>query len=84
MEKEAGATVGKIVRDLVLEKLIIVKFIKWDKFGGRVVGDVLLPGTHQSLCDYLVENKLGHPYTGKVKKDSWSDEELKCIIDFKQ
>ena len=82
LEKEAGAVVGKIVRDLTLDKLVIVKFIEWDKYGGRVVSDVYLPDTQQSLCDYLVENKLGHPYTGKVKKTPWVDEELRYIIDY--
>ena len=81
LEKEAGAVVGKIVRDLVRDKLIIVKFIKWDKYGGREVADVFLPGTNQNLCEYLLDNKLGHPYTGKKNKDLWLDEELKYIID---
>jgi len=82
LEKKAGATAGKIVSDLVLEKLIIVKFIKWDKYGGRLVGDVYLPDGKDTLCNFLITNKLGHPYTGKRKKEPWSDEELHHIIDF--
>jgi endonuclease YncB( thermonuclease family) len=80
LEKKAGAIVGKIVRDLVLEKIIIVKFIKWDKYGGRLVGDVYLPDGKDTLCNFLITNKLGHSYSGKVKKTPWTDEELHYIV----
>ena len=85
LEKEAGRVVGKIVSDKMHNRLIAVKFLKWDKYGGRMVGDVYLPSsvsTLTTLSEYLLENKLAHPYTGKTKKTPWTDEELRYIIDF--
>ena len=82
LEKKAGSVVGKIVSDKIHDRLIGVKFIKWGKYGGRMVGDVYLPSGKTTLSEYLLENKLAHPYTGKTKKKSWTDEELRYIIDF--
>jgi len=82
LEEKAGRVVGKIVADKLHKRFITVKFLKWDKYGGRMVGDVYMPGGNVTLCDYLISNKLGHPYSGKTKKDSWTDEELNYIIDF--
>lgn len=49
-----------------------VRLIKWDKFGGRVLGDILLDG--KSLRDLLIENGYAREYYGK-KKESWCDGE---------
>lgn len=43
-------------------------FIHWDKFGGRVLGDVLLDGV--SLRQSLLTQGYVRPYFG-TKKDSW-------------
>lgn len=48
-----------------------VAIIGWDKYGGRILGDVLLDG--QSLRELLIENNLGRPYYGGNKK-SWCEE----------
>lgn len=42
--------------------------IGWDKYGGRLLGDVILDG--QSLRELLIKNNLGRPYFGDAKK-SW-------------
>lgn len=81
MEKKACKIVGKVVSDKIFEQLISVKFLNWDKYGGRMVGDVYLP-SGETLCEFLIANKLGHPYDGKVKKSSWLPEELDYIIGF--
>nr|QBK85724.1 MAG: thermonuclease/nuclease [Marseillevirus LCMAC101] len=83
LEKKAGRVVTRIVSNKIHNRLIAVKFLKKDKYGGRIVGDVYLPG-EKSLCEYLIENKLGHPYTGKTKKESWTPEELDYIIGFRE
>lgn len=45
---------------------IVIK--QWDKYGGRVLGDVLLDG--KSLSQMLIENGYAVPYHGE-KKPSW-------------
>ena len=41
---------------------------KWDKFGGRVLGDVIIDG--KSLHQMLIDNNLAREYHGEAKK-SW-------------
>lgn len=45
---------------------IVVK--EWDKFGGRILGDVLVDG--KSLRDLLIKSGFARPYFGEAKK-SW-------------
>lgn len=45
-----------------------VVFVKWDKYGGRVLGDVLLDG--KSLKQMLIENRHAVRYDGR-KKSNW-------------
>ena len=45
-----------------------VSIVKWDKFGGRVLGDVILDG--KSLSKELIKQGYARPYFGK-KKESW-------------
>jgi endonuclease YncB( thermonuclease family) len=44
--------------------------IPWDKFGGRVLGDVIIDG--QKLSELLIKNGHARPYFGE-KKASWCD-----------
>lgn len=44
-----------------------VIFRDWDKYGGRILGDVLLDG--RSLRSMLIENNLADPYDGGKKRD---------------
>lgn len=43
---------------------------QWDKYGGRVLGDLLLDG--KSLRELLLENNYAVPYNG-AKKPSWCE-----------
>ena len=47
-----------------------IKILKWDKYGGRVLGDVYLD--HQSLAQSLISAGLARPYKGDAKK-SWCE-----------
>jgi len=42
----------------------------WDKFGGRVLGDVLIDG--QSLTKMLIEKGYAREYYGDAK-ESWCE-----------
>lgn len=49
---------------------IIIK--GWDKYGGRVLGDVLLDGI--PLSTKLIQKGYAVPYSGKGKKKDWCNE----------
>jgi endonuclease YncB( thermonuclease family) len=49
-------------------KKIEVAIADWDKFGGRVLGDVILDG--QSLRSLLIQNGYAREYYGEAKQ-SW-------------
>ena len=42
----------------------------WDKFGGRVLGDVIIDG--KKLSEELIKKNLARPYFGDAKK-SWCE-----------
>lgn len=50
-------------------KKIQVEIKKWDKYGGRVLGDVLIDG--KSLSKMLIDNKYAVAYNGKGAKNDW-------------
>lgn len=47
-----------------------VYLIKWDKYGGRVLGSVVFDGV--SLSDSLIAAGLARPYKGEAKQ-SWCE-----------
>ena len=70
-EKEAVA--GQAATDFTKKtvtnaKSIQIELKEWDKFGGRVLGDVIVDG--QKLSELLIKNNLARPYFGE-KKASW-------------
>ena len=48
---------------------IEIELVSWDKFGGRVLGDVIIDGKHR-LSQLLIDNQLARPYHGEAKT-SW-------------
>lgn len=50
-------------------KKIVLQIKKWDKYGGRVLGDVIIDG--KSLSKKLIENKYAVEYYGKGTKNDW-------------
>lgn len=72
-EKEARG--GQAATDFTKKKVAEAKKIQieikdWDKFGGRVLGDVIIDG--QSLSKMLIDNNLARAYHGEAKK-SWCE-----------
>jgi endonuclease YncB( thermonuclease family) len=55
-------------RQVAAAKKHQVTILGWDKYGGRVIGDLLLDG--QSLKKMLLDSKYAMPYDGK-RKISW-------------
>lgn len=68
-EKKRGEQASVFVKDLIAgTKKHQVVLYDWDKFGGRVLGDILLDG--MSLRDLLIKNGFARAYFGDAKQ-SW-------------
>jgi len=70
-EKAMGEEASKFTKAQIKNaKEIKVGIAKWDKFGGRVLGDIIFDGN--SLREMLIEKGYARPYFGD-KKESWCD-----------
>lgn len=82
LEKEAGMYVKKYIQDKIEGKIVRLYCTEWDKYGGRIVGILYLENEEMdNLSDHLLAQKLVKPYTGKVAKEPWTDEELHALLD---
>lgn len=71
-ERALGESATDFTKQLVnYADVIQVEIRQWDKFGGRVLGDLWVDG--KSLTAMLVENGFARPYFGDKKK-SWCEE----------
>ena len=68
-EDARGQAASKFTRDMVAnsQKRQVVIY-DWDKFGGRILGDIVLNG--QSLRAMLIKNGFAREYFGEAKQ-SW-------------
>ena len=70
-EQALGEKASKFTKKLIAEgKVIKVAIYKWDKFGGRVLGDIIIDG--KSLRMALIDNGYAREYFGD-KKESWCE-----------
>ena len=70
-EKKLGEEASKFTTKVIKEaKKVQVAIMHWDKFGGRVIGDIIIDG--ESLTKMLIENGYAREYYGD-KKVSWCD-----------
>jgi endonuclease YncB( thermonuclease family) len=68
-ENEKGLAASAFTKDLVAKATKIeYTLYDWDKFGGRVLGDLVLDG--KSLREQLIANGFARPYFGEAKQ-SW-------------
>ena len=68
-EKQRGEQASVFVKNLITStKKYQVVLYDWDKFGGRVLGDMLFDGV--SLRDLLIKNGFARAYFGDAKQ-SW-------------
>ena len=68
-EADMGDAASKFTKDLLAKaKSTQIVIYEWDKFGGRVLGDVLIDGN--SLTKMLIEKGFAREYYGN-KKTSW-------------
>ena len=68
-EKAMGEAASKFTKKAITEsKVAQVWIIGWDKYGGRILGDIILDG--KSLRKMLIEKGFAREYYGDAKK-SW-------------
>ena len=68
-EAEKGEQATQFTKKMVANsKEQTIAVISWDKYGGRVLGDIILDG--QSLRKSLIDNGYAREYFGD-KKQSW-------------
>lgn len=68
-EAKRGADATAFTKKVITEaKTAKVALIGWDKFGGRVLGDIILDG--KSLRKMLIDNGFAREYYGEAKQ-SW-------------
>lgn len=68
-EDAKGQAASVFTKDLVAKaKKVQYTLYDWDKYGGRVLGDILLDG--KSLRDQLIANGYARAYFGEAKQ-SW-------------
>ena len=68
-EKELGLKASEFTKNAIANaKEVKISLIMWDKFGGRVLGDVIIDG--KSLRQLLLDNGYAREYYGD-KKQSW-------------
>lgn len=77
-EKEAAQYVLLYVKELIEHKYFKCYLKRWDKYGGRIIGDLYLD-KNQSLSELLVNLKYAKVYEGN-KKEIWQEVELNHII----
>jgi endonuclease YncB( thermonuclease family) len=69
IEKQRGEQASVFVKNLITStKKHQVVLYDWDKFGGRVLGDMLFDGV--SLRELLIKNGFARAYFGDAKQ-SW-------------
>ena len=67
-EKASQFTKDSLNNAIKAKQPVLIEIQKHDKYGGRVLGDVLING--QKLSAMLIANGHARPYFGK-KKSSW-------------
>jgi len=68
-EEQLGERASKFTEELIVNaKDIKIQVIMWDKFGGRILGDVIID--NKSLRQLLLDNGFAREYYG-TKKELW-------------
>ena len=68
-EKDKAKDASAFTKDFVTKgKIKVIELKGWDKYGGRVLGDIIVDGTR--LSDALINGGYARAYDGG-KKSSW-------------
>jgi len=73
-EHLAAVKVRDYMKSLFSSNIAKVRIKDWDKYGGRVLGELFLP-TGESVSDILISGGWARPYNGEKKK-AWTFDDL--------
>jgi endonuclease YncB( thermonuclease family) len=73
-EHHAAIKVRDYMRSLFPTNIAKICIRDWDKYGGRVLGDLFLPNG-ENISEILINGGWARPYSGEKKK-AWTLEEL--------
>ena len=68
-ESQLAAIAKNGTRGWLQQRTTHIQFDRWDKYGGRVLGDVIDSDTSESLTDWLLTVGLALPYNGRTRPD---------------
>lgn len=69
-ERAAGEEAKSFIRAILSNaKTVEYKFVRWDKYGGRVDGVIIVDG--KSLADLMIESNHAVRYNGGVRINVW-------------
>jgi len=71
-KKATEYTTNRLAPAIAGKEIVTLKNIEWDKFGGRMLADVYVGDSTQSLTQELIAAGLAREYWGDKKK-SWCD-----------
>jgi len=81
LEKQCAEAVADYVKGLIMGKILPVRIDSWDKYGGRVRGDLFLAqDAVLSVSEHLLQRAMVRPYDGG-KRAVWAPEELNAILE---
>ena len=66
-ESQLAAIAKNGTRAWLQQRTTHIQFDRWDKYGGRVLGDVIDSDTWERLTDWLLTVGLGLPYNGRTR-----------------
>lgn len=73
-EKELAKKATEYVKKKIADsKEVLIRIEDWDKFGGRVIGDLLLDG--RKLSKILIDKGHAVEYNGSGPKKDWCSDE---------
>ena len=78
IEKIAGKKCRDYLNSLVGDKIVTLVIYKWDKYGGRMVGDIYVDG--MNISQHIIEKGYANPYDGGTKH-KWTEQELRIMLD---
>jgi endonuclease YncB( thermonuclease family) len=71
-EKEFGLFVRDKLRELIMNKIVKLNCLEFDKYG-RLLVEISVPDLKPKVHEWLIDNKYAYTYEGKTKQ-KWFEE----------
>lgn len=77
-EKQLAVKARDFLRELILDKIIIVECLEFDKYG-RLLANIYIEGNDMSISTMMIEKGYAKAYDGGTKT-KWSDDKVTITI----